>query len=139
MSKIFISYRRVDSQAIASLIYRSLVKKYGKNNVFLDTKTITSGQWWQQIQDALDSVDVVIVVIGPKWEHEIQRRLDHPDDFVRREVEISIRKNKVILLAFVDGVKGIDSTLLPDDIKELTSYQGYEILHEPFLMILSGT
>lgn len=132
MPKIFISYRRIDSQAMASLIYRSLAQTYKNQNVFLDTTTITSGKWWEQIQDALNLADVVIVVIGPKWETEIQRRLNLPDDYVREEVKIAINKNKLIMLAFVDGVKGIDQSKLPQDIRSLPNYQAFEILHNPF-------
>ncbi len=132
MPRIFISYRRVDSQAMASLIYHSLVKEYGEKNVFLDTKTIRSGLWWEQVQVALARADVVVVVIGPKWETEIQRRLDSGDDYVREEVRIALDHKKPILLAFVDGENGIDPDLLPPDIQDLPKYQGYQILHEPF-------
>jgi len=128
MPKIFISYRRVDSQAMAKLIQLSLAKRFGKKNVFLDTSTLTVGLWWQQIQKALHQADIVVVVIGPKWESEIQRRLNHPDDYVREEVKIAIRENKTIVLAFVDGVKGVDKTILPNGIQSLPDYEGFEIL-----------
>jgi len=132
MPRIFISYRRVDSQAMATLIYHNLVKEYGDKNVFLDTKTIRSGLWWEQVQTALARADVVIVVAGPKWETEIQRRLDSGDDYVREEVRIALELKKPILLAFVDGENGINPDLLPPDIQDLPKYQGYQILHEPF-------
>ena len=132
MPRIFISYRRMDSQAIATLIYHSLVKEYGEKNVFLDTKAIRSGLWWEQVKNALTHADVVVVVIGPKWETEIQRRSDSGDDYVREEVRIALELNKSILLAFVDGENGVDPNLLPDDIRDLPKYQAYQILHEPF-------
>jgi hypothetical protein len=132
MPHIFISYRRVDSQAMTSLIYRSLVQEYGEKNVFMDTKAITSGQWWAQVQSALARADVVIVIVGPKWETEIQNRLNNGDDYVREEVRIALELKKNIILAFVDGENGIDPLRLPDDIRELPKYQGYQILHEPF-------
>ncbi|MCL4254702.1 MAG: M23 family metallopeptidase, partial [Anaerolineae bacterium] len=132
MPRIFISYRRMDSQAIATLIYHRLVKTYGEKNVFLDTKTIRSGLWWEQVKAALTHADVVVVVVGPKWETEIQRRSDSGDDYVREEVRIALELNKSILLAFVDGENGVDPNLLPEDIRDLPKYQGYQILHEPF-------
>lgn len=132
MPRIFISYRRMDSQAIATLIYHRLVKEYGEKNVFLDTKAIRSGLWWDQVKTALIHADVVVVVVGPKWETEIQRRSDSGDDYVREEVRIALEQNKAILLAFVDGENGIDPNLLPEDIRDLPKYQGYQILHEPF-------
>ena len=43
MAKIFISYRRVDSQHVAGRIYDALATDFGRNEIFRDVNKIPPG------------------------------------------------------------------------------------------------
>ena len=84
MPKIFVSYRRIDSQERAHRIADWLVLKYGQENVFIDIDAIDGGDnFAQTIINSLNETDVVLVVLGHQWVDEIVRRMTLPDiDFV---------------------------------------------------------
>jgi hypothetical protein len=68
MPKIFISYRRMDSQERAHRIADWLVLKYGKRNVFIDVDRILGGsQFADVIEESVDKSDVVLIVIRDQW------------------------------------------------------------------------
>jgi hypothetical protein len=89
---IFISYRREDTASEAGRLQSSIIRELGEDVVFMDTSSIALGrQWTQELEDALQSAQVVVVVIGPNWlrisdEWGI-RRIDQENDWVRRELE----------------------------------------------------
>jgi hypothetical protein len=95
-SRIFISYRREDSQELAHRVCDSLRKHFGHEAVFMDVDTIPPGlDFRQSISDALASCEVVLAVIGPRWLHpdqEGRRRLDDPNDYVRLEIERALNR-----------------------------------------------
>lgn len=103
MSKpIFISYRRADCTSEAGRLYGSIIKELGEEVVFMDTSSIELGtQWTQEIENALQSAQVVIVVIGPNWLRIIDewgmRRIDQENDWVRREIEVTLNSDKKLL------------------------------------------
>src|SRR5688572_15751877 len=45
--KIFVSYRRADTQAMADLLYARLATQFGASNVFMDRADIEHGQRWR--------------------------------------------------------------------------------------------
>ncbi len=49
MSKIFISYRRVDSGATCDRMYERLVSHFGKNAIFKDVDSIAKGAHFPQV------------------------------------------------------------------------------------------
>jgi TIR domain len=96
---IFISYRREDSAAEATLLRRTLLGQFGDEAVFMDTLSIQAGEEWDsRIGSALDSAKAVLVVLGPEWirisDERGKRRIDQEDDWVRKEIEEALTKNK---------------------------------------------
>ena len=49
MAQIFISYRRIDSNAITSRIYDRLTKAFGDKNVFKDVNSLPSSNSLHQM------------------------------------------------------------------------------------------
>lgn len=83
---IFISYRRDDTILAAKLLHTELEKRYGGEQVFMDIDDIGYGDDFVAAIDArLDQAEVVLVVIGPRWEEMLQQRV-RGDDWVRHEV-----------------------------------------------------
>ena len=83
MSGIFISYRREDSIAYAGRLFDRLADRFGEERIFMDIDTMKVGlDFVEQIQNAVQSCDVLIAVIGKSWvniqDEEGQRRLENP-------------------------------------------------------------
>jgi hypothetical protein len=104
MGRIFISYRREDSESQAGRLADLLRQRFGEAQVFMDVDTIDPGQdFIETIQSAVGSCDVLIAVIGPEWltvtDRAGRRRIDVPEDVVRLEVAAALdRQIRVIPL-----------------------------------------
>ncbi|MBL8163084.1 MAG: SUMF1/EgtB/PvdO family nonheme iron enzyme [Anaerolineae bacterium] len=136
MARIFISYRRADSQAWADRIYPVLVQAFGETNVFKDVDSIgLSRNFRAAIERAVINTDVVLVLIGRQWvtitDDQGQRRLDSPDDFVRLEAEMSLRHEKMVIPVIVDGARMPASTDLPPTLAELPMLNGAAVRGDP--------
>ena len=88
-ASIFISYRRLDAEGHARWLHDRLTYWFDADALFFDTEHITPGDHFpQRLVDGVDSAKVVLVLIGPDWLSEINRRATLPEtDFVRNEVE----------------------------------------------------
>ena len=63
--KLFISYRRSDSEETAGRIYDRLVEEFGKEAVFRDIDTIPlKKKFADEIREWLQNASVVVAVIG---------------------------------------------------------------------------
>ena len=45
--RIFVSYRRSDTQAVAEQLYQRLARHFGASNIFMDRADIEYGQRWR--------------------------------------------------------------------------------------------
>ncbi|HXW01419.1 MAG TPA: SUMF1/EgtB/PvdO family nonheme iron enzyme, partial [Anaerolineae bacterium] len=75
------------------------------------------------IEKAVGSCDVLIAVIGRQWltvtDATGQRRLDHPEDFVRLEIKTALDRNIRVIPALLPGATMPRSQDLPDVLKKL--------------------
>ncbi|MBK9927338.1 MAG: septum formation protein Maf [Anaerolineales bacterium] len=131
MNEIFISYRREDTEAEMKAIELSL-EKAGHQNIFTDRSKISPGDRWpDEITNALENAKIVLVVIGLKWltcqDADQNRRIDHPEDWVRLEAKTALERKKLVIPVLVNGAKMPTSSGLPDDIKELTNRQAISL------------
>jgi hypothetical protein len=68
MSKIVISYRRADSEAMAGRIRDRLANEFGEDSVFMDIDSIPIGvNFRDYIAEALKDTDILLVIIGQRW------------------------------------------------------------------------
>lgn len=68
MKRIFISYRREDSQAYAGRLSDLLTTHFGDSVVFMDVDGISPGEdFVQKIGEQLSACSVFLPVIGPRW------------------------------------------------------------------------
>jgi formylglycine-generating enzyme required for sulfatase activity len=132
-SRIFISYRRDDSELAASRLAEDLRRHFAPAQVFQDFASIDPGaDFVDAVQRGLDTCAAVLVVIGSKWLNVVdrkgQRRLDVPGDWVRHEVAESLRRPGVrvfpVLLDHAD-MPGLDD--LPEDLQALTRRQAFPL------------
>ena len=130
--RLFLSYRRDDTGGRAGRLFDALVTRYGHDAVFQDVNTVEPGlNFVQQVEVAIKSSDVVLVVIGPQWlsspAPEGGRRVDRPDDFVRRELTIALDADVRVVPVLVDGATLPLAGELPEGIVPLLQRQAVSI------------
>jgi Tol biopolymer transport system component len=76
------------------------------------------------VDDAVSSAGVVVAVIGPHWldarDRTGRRRLDDPNDFVRRELATALSRNTRVIPVLVDGAAMPAPEDLPSDLVPLS-------------------
>jgi TIR domain len=130
--RVFLSYRREDASGHAGRLYDQLAARYGAEQVFMDIDAIPLGsEFGQTISGAVASCDVLIALMGRGWlqaaDSDGHRRLDNPDDFVRREIESALAHGVVVVPATVQGAEIPRAEELPPTLAPLTEHQGFEL------------
>jgi hypothetical protein len=136
VTKVFVSYRRSDSQDVAGRIADRLADRFSHGDVFKDVDSIPIGVPFPELlRNALSRTDVVLVVIGPTWATVLDdsgnRRLDNPLDFVRIEVETALGSAALVVPVFVTNAIMPDSRELPESLKPLTVLSGISVRPDP--------
>ena len=129
--RIFISYRRDSDLLRASLVVNQLENAFNRRHeprirIFRDTRLPVGQQWPNEIQEELKTADIVMVLIGPGWlgakDQFERRRIDQPDDWVRKEIELALHGAKsVIPIAFEESLPPREA--LPQSIAPLVDWQ----------------
>ena len=137
MSGIFISYRREDSRGYAGRIYDRLSQHFGCDQVFMDIDSIEPGTDYQKkIQQALESCDVLIAIIGKNWltvcDKEGQQRIKNSQDLVRIEIQTALRANLTVIPILVEGTTMPQFESLPKPLKPFGRQQAKEISDSNF-------
>jgi hypothetical protein len=129
MSGLFISYRRDDQAGFAGRLADALESAFGADSVFRDVQDIRPGEdFVDALHTQLQSVDVMLVMIGPAWltvSRNGVRRLDEADDFVRREIEAGLESGKPVLPVLVGGAAMPAEDDLPAAIGALARRQAF--------------
>lgn len=123
--QVFLSYRRADSDGVASTVADRLRIDLGSENVFRDTDDLIAGQVWKEVLvESIDSSDAVIVMLGPDWAgvgDDGTRRIDSGDDPVRSEIAQALKPDTlpdvIPLLVDVDSLP-----VLPPELKPLSEH-----------------
>lgn len=130
-SRIFISYRREDTQQAVGRLAEDLGKHFSREQVFDDITSIVPGaDFVDALYQGLDTCAALLVVIGPRWltaaDHHGRRRLDVPGDWVRQEVAESLRHPGVrVFPLLVDDAQMPSEEELPEDLRPLVRRQAF--------------
>jgi hypothetical protein len=121
MPKVFISYRRDDSQDITGRIYDRLSQRYGRGNVVLDEDAVPIGvNFRDYLFEQVKQCDVLLVIIGRTWitvtGTDARRRLDAPHDYVRIEIESAVKSRKPVIPVLVGQANMPDEAQLPQSL-----------------------
>lgn len=135
MSGVFISYRSRDGGFAAGLLYRGLVAEFGADEVFYAARVIPAGGFFDEaLVAALRDCDALLAVIGPHWltaaDDQGNRKLDRPDDWVRREISEALARQIPVIPLLVDGAKPPTAGQLPADISDLARCNVLRLAHE---------
>jgi hypothetical protein len=125
---VFINYRGEDSQLAAALIDRELTSRFGSDKVFLDCRSIRAGADFQkELLGRLRRCSVLLVVIGPYWltltDATGRRRIDDPQDWIRREIVTAFASNLWVIPVLIDQDRLPVEAELPEDIAGLARLQ----------------
>jgi CHASE2 domain-containing sensor protein len=125
--RLFLSYRRVDSEGSAGRLADALVHQFGRDRVFLDSQKIPFGDdFLRVIETEIARADIVLAIIGKGWldaANDRGRRLDQADDPVRHELQIALASGRRLVPVLVDGASLPPPEDLPASIAELPRRQ----------------
>ena len=124
MPRIFISYRRSDSQMVAGRLRESLARRLDDEAIFRDKDSIGAGEdWTRAIEAGLTGDAVVLALIGPGWatarDEAGARRLDDPADWNRVELELALKRSARVIPLLIDETRMPRESELPGGLKQL--------------------
>src|SRR5580704_15749435 len=135
--RIFISYRRGDSQGAAGRLFDQLLQHFKHEQLFLDVDAIEPGtDFIDSIDKQLSNCSAFIAVIGPGWltakDAKGRRRLDDPHDYVRIEIESALKRSIRVIPVLVDGAEMPEQAALPNSLELLSRRNAVPIAHHRF-------
>ena len=135
--RIFINYRREDTEAAANWLHEILSAQFGEDNVFIDTDDIPAGiDFVEFLRSQIDSCDVFLAMIGRGWataaDASGRTRLMSEADFVRREIRAALARGIPVIPVLVEGTPMPGEMQLPADILPLRRRQSVELRSREF-------
>ena len=123
---VFISYRRTGGAVKAELTKDELTKRgFRESRIFLDTRSLTGGDYLQTILGAIEQAGNIVVVITKDC------FLDLPADSTWiKEIEHAIKLGKNIIPFYFDGITGLDAGSLPQGIRLLATENAVHYVHQ---------
>jgi hypothetical protein len=130
--RIFINYRRAETQGYAHAIYNQLELHYGSEELCMDIELIRPGwNFAEVLTEVLISCDVMLTLIGPQWLNikgdDGGRRLDDPEDWVRMEIAAALERSIPIIPVLLSGAVMPKPRYLPDSLKPLSGFQAHTV------------
>ncbi len=135
MPRIFICYRREDASGHAGRLRDALSARFGSEEVFLDHEAIGPGEnFVQAMSRAIGSCEVFLAIIGNQWlsvtNRNGARRLDDPDDHVRREIVEALGRNVRLIPILVEGADMPRAAELPKPLEPLAIRNAFALNDE---------
>lgn len=131
MSGVFVSYRRDDAAPYAGRIGDRLAEHFGADRVFRDVDTLMPGvDFARAIDDALGRCDALLALIGGRWltaARDGRRRLDDPDDYVRREIAAALARDVRVVPVLLEDTRLPGRQELPADLARLAERQALHL------------
>ena len=137
LGDVFINYRRQTDSGVAGRVYDNLSRALPGASIFMDVDKLNPGDDFEvALGRSLESCKVMLAVVGPQWatltdEHG-RRRLEDPDDFVRKEIRAALEGGVRVIPVLVNGARMPEKSTLPADLQELAKRQAMEVRHERF-------
>ena len=102
MARIFINYRRDDTQGVAGRLFDYLASKYSRQELFMDVDAMKPGlDFAKQLDTQVSQCHVLLAMIGPHWldarDQSGKRRLDNARDSVRVELASALKRDIAVI------------------------------------------
>jgi len=135
--KIFLSYRRDDSEQITGRIRDRLTSRFGDGSIFRDVDSIPIGsRFREKIEETIKAAKIFVVIIGPEWvgavDRQGQRRLEQPDDPVRFELETALGLGLPVVPVLVKHATMPAQDQLPPSLSSLPGINAVILPAEPY-------
>jgi len=135
--KLFINYRRDETDDFVARLVERLSNEFGKENIFKDVDSILPGQDWKPaLERSVKSCDVVLAIIGRQWttctDNFGQPRLFSEQDWVRYELEQAHGSGRIVMPILVKGAPRPEHSKLPPSLQWIHDKQFTEIRGERF-------
>jgi hypothetical protein len=135
VSRIFVSYRRQDTQSATGRLCDKLQAHFGADQVFHDIESIEAGaDFGATIATTIAASSVVLVMIGRHWidarSDDGRSRLFDPNDYVRLEIAIALEHGVPVIPVLVEGAAMPSASALPEPISALAARQAHEITEQ---------
>jgi uncharacterized membrane protein YhaH (DUF805 family) len=135
--RVFINYRRSDTQAAAGRLFDRLTQHFAHDVIFMDVDGIEPGaDFVSTIEKQVAACGAFLAVIGPGWidarNAAGSRRLEDPHDNVRVEIESALKRDIRVIPVLVDGARMPQPEELPESIRPLARRNAVEITHHRF-------
>lgn len=131
---IFISYRREDASGHAGRLYDSLATRFGEDQVFMDLNMEPGIDFVDQLEEAVGSCAVLLVIIGRAWVGQRDaagaRRLDDDRDYVRSEIASALARGIRVIPVLVGDATMPSPEQLPADLQRLARRNAIELSDE---------
>jgi TIR domain len=131
VSKIFISYRRSDTEIAAGRLGKDLRARFGDDAVFRDKESINAGaDWTEAIGGAIGRQGLVLVLIGERWlqgASDGSRRIDDPADTHRREISAALESGCSVIPILVGDMRMPAEAELPENIRSLSRHNALKL------------
>jgi len=131
---IFLSYRGSDEIWATEFVYARMTEAFGEETVFKAGNALPPGDAFPAaLLEKAASCPVMLACVGPGWltaQNAEGRRLESPEDWVRREIAISLQAgNRVIALLLGDAgaVAPPNPSELPDDLRAMFAKQAWRL------------
>jgi hypothetical protein len=119
MKKVFISYRREDSEHQTGRLFDWLSAHFSPENIFYDVESIDAGSdWREKIEHRLHETDVVVAPIGDRWVEELTSR-ERRDDVLLFELGKALEEGVPVIPVLVGKADMPVEDDLPEAIKSL--------------------
>lgn len=129
LPRIFISYRREESEHQASRLFEALAQILPGDYLFKDTHSISAGDdFVATLESRVANSDILLALIADKWidvrdPKTGKPKLQAPDDWVRSEIRGALSRRALVVPVLLDGAKIPEPDQLPDDIRKLSRLQ----------------
>jgi tetratricopeptide (TPR) repeat protein len=122
---LFISYRRSDGGGWAGRLNDHLSLRFGSNVVWQDVDDLQVGKdYLPQILKQISTSAAVLIVIGPHWLKDGQKRLQNPKDVLRMEIRHALKSKAAVIPTLVGGAHVPPAKKLPTAIAGLVKRNG---------------
>jgi len=130
--RLFISYRRGDTQWLAGRLSDSLGHYFGDKRVFRDIEGIEGGADFSHvIHRTLSASGALVVLIGKDWlnaaDEQGRPRLHQADDWVAQEIGAALDKGMRVFPVLVEDTPMPRAHELPQSLRALTRFNAISV------------
>jgi len=89
--RVFISYRRSDTELAAQQVYDRLCRRFGADRIFIDRQLVAGEHWEDVLRDRLERCTVFVLLIGNGFVAGLnERRASQQADPLEAEIRIAL-------------------------------------------------